>query len=98
MEISLDLVVKVKGKTPLENGRLRGAAFSALSAGRATFLQSDFLAWRQMDLQDTQVQPDQEEEERRRTDFEQSLGIFHADPAAVRLPPPPSPPQKRRKF
>ena len=98
MEISLDLVVKVKGKMPLKNGRLKGAAFSALSAGRATFLQSDFLAWCQMDLQDTQVLPDQEEEEKRCTDFEGSLGIFHADPAADRLPPPPLPPQKRRKF
>ena len=94
MEISLDLVVKVKGKIPLESVRLREAAFSALSAGRATFLQSDFLAWRQMDLQDNQVQPDQEEEEKRRDEFEQSLDIFHADLSAVRLPPPP----KRGKY
>ena len=88
MEISLDLVVKVKGKMPLESGHLKEAAFSALSAGRATFLHTDFLAWCQMDLVDAQVQSYKEEEEKRRTNFEASLRIFRLGSQFIDVPPP----------
>ena len=50
----MDLVVKVRGKTPLEGNPLKEEAIiSTLKAEKTSFSQSDFLTRRQFDFEDS---------------------------------------------
>ena len=80
----MDLVVKVRGKFPLEGAQLEEAIVEALRKGKASFSQSDFLARRQEDYQEGRypeygwAPPEEEEKERR--NFESSLEIYRRGP------------------
>ena len=88
----MDLVIKVRGKFPLEGAQLEEAIVDALRKGKASFSQLDFLACCQEDYQEGRY-PEYgwapvEEEEKERRNFEQSLEIFHHGPDVYYAPLP----------
>ena len=85
VDISVDFVVKAKGCQPLEDKLLKEAILGAIRAAKESFWTSDWLAWRQ-DRAPPSFGP-QEEEERR--DFKASLQIYHQEPTAEFVDPPP---------
>ena len=92
MELSLDITVKVRGKTPLEEKSLEEALISALRAGKVSFSQLDFLGRRQEDYEEVVFPnaswafPGEDEEELR--NFENSLTIFRSGPDSYFCPIP----------